>query len=238
MTATAQPLTPKPPEIGSLAAHCRRSHRRTSEADLIAQVLDGPEPAAEVLRWGEMLARLPFWERRALGARGLIRNHGVPPRHAARLVALWELAERWFPDERPAITCARDAVLLLSRVAHTDVDSMQLLILDARYRVLGVDTVALGEDSVAHVRPRDLLVPALRADAAAVVVAHSDPRGDASPTHADRLTAMRAREAASVLGVALLDYVLIGRRGLYSFARSDGWTDAQGWTNDDDDSCY
>src|SRR5579884_786862 len=88
-----------------------------SEPDLIAQVLDGPEPAAEVLRWAEALARLPFWERRALGAQGLTREHDVPPGPAVRLAALWELADRWFPDDRPEITSPRDAALLLSRLA-------------------------------------------------------------------------------------------------------------------------
>jgi DNA repair protein RadC len=236
-SATPILLTPPAPSASAVRTDWRRAER-ASEADLIAQVLDGPEPAADVLRWGETLARLPFWERRALGVQGLTRTYGVPPRHAVRLVALWELAERWFPDERPAITSARDAVLLLSRVAHPDAESMLLLLLDARYRVLGVETVALGSAGIAHLRPRDVLAPALRADAAAVVVAHSDPHGDASPSHTDTCTAMQLREAAAVLGVFLLDYVLIGRRGLHSFARSDGWTDAHGWTSDDGDSCY
>jgi DNA repair protein RadC len=230
-------LTLPPAPVPHPTADCRRT-ARASEADLIAQVLDGPEPAADVLRWGEALARLPFWERRALGVRGLTRNHGVPPRHAVRLVALWELAERWFPDERPAITCTGDAALLLSRIAHADVESMMVLLLDARHRVLGVETVALGPAGLEHLRPRDVLAPALRAEATDVVVAHSDPRGDASPSHTDTHIVMQLREAAAMLGVCLLDYVLIGRRGLHSFARSDGWTDARGWTSDDGDSSY
>jgi DNA repair protein RadC len=232
---TATPI--RPAAAPQTVSDSRRT-ARASEADLIAQVLDGPEPADDVLRWGEALARLPFWERRGLGVHGLMRHHGVPPRHAVRLVALWELAERWFPDERPAITCARDAALLLSRTAQPDVESMTLLLLDAQHRVLGVETVAAGSACIARLQPRHVLTPALRCDAAFIVVAHCQPRGDASPRHIDRRTAAQLREAAAILRLLLLDYILIGRRGVYSFARSDGWTDAPEWTTDDDDSCY
>jgi DNA repair protein RadC len=210
----------------------------SSEADLTARVLAGPEPAAEVLRWAEALARMPFWERRALTAEALARDHGVPPGHAARLVALWELAERWFPDERPAIGSSRDAVLLLSSLAAADAETVMLLMLDARYRVLGVQTIAVGSANVARVQPRDVFAPALRAGAAAIVVAHSHPSGDATPGRADRRITMALREAAGVVGVPLLDHLVVARRAFHSFARGDGWTDTPGWTDDDGDSCY
>src|ERR1700716_3076867 len=83
-----------------------------SEAELIAQVLGGPEPADEGSRCRAALARLPFWQRRAIGAQGLISDHGVSPSRAVRLVALWELAERWYPDDRPSVETPRDVCLL------------------------------------------------------------------------------------------------------------------------------
>jgi DNA repair protein RadC len=223
----AAPAPPEPPRLAEL-----------SEADLIAQVLDGPEPAADVLRWGQVLARLPFWKRRALGAEGLTRDHGVPPRHAARLVALWELAERWFPDERPTIGSSHEAMLLVSGLADTRVETVMVLLLDGRYRVLGVETVAVGGTNVARLQPRDVFAPAMRAGAAALVVAHSHPSGDASPSRDDRRMTMVLREAAAVMGIALLDHLVVARRGWHSFARSEAWTDTPGWTADDRDSNF
>jgi DNA repair protein RadC len=209
-----------------------------AEAELIAQVLDGPEPAADVVRWGAALARLPFWERRALSVEALSHDHGVPLGHAARLVALWELADRWFPDQRPPVGSSRDAVLLFSGLADAHNETVMVLLLDGRYRMLGVEVVAVGSTNVARVQPRDVFAPAMRADAVAVVVAHSHPSGDASPSPADRRVTMALREAAAVIGIPLLDHIVVARRAYHSFARSDGWSDAPGWTEDDRDDCY
>jgi len=236
MTTAAPLLAP-----GAPAAPPRHEHhllRHLSEADLIARVLDGPEPAGEVVRWGEALARLPFWERRALGAEALSREHGVPPRHAARLVALWELAERWFPDGRPAVTCARDAALVFSGLADSHAETVMVLLLDGRHRPLGVEAVAVGSANVARLQPRDVFAPALRRDASAVIAAHTHPRGDATPSRADRRMTLALREAAAVIGVPLLDHIVVARRSFHSFARDEGWTDTPDWTGDDRDSVY
>jgi DNA repair protein RadC len=238
-TATATAAPPLAPQPAALPPrHERLLLRHFSEADLVAQVLDGPEPAADVIRWGEALARLPFWERRALGAEALSREHGVPPGHAARLVALWELAERWFPDDRPAITCSRDAALVFSGLADSHAETVMVLLLDGRHRPLGVEVVAVGSANVARLQPRDVFAPAIRRDASAVIVAHSHPRGDATPSRADRQMTMALREAAAVMGIPLLDHVVVARRTYHSFARDDGWTDSPGWAGDDRDSVY
>src|SRR5205807_434641 len=93
-----------------------------SEAELIAHVLGGADPTAEARRWSHEVARLPAWRRRSLGAAGLVAEHGVAAEPALRLAALWELADRWYPDDRPAVGSPRDAALLLDdlRTAPTE----------------------------------------------------------------------------------------------------------------------
>jgi DNA repair protein RadC len=211
---------------------------RLDEAQLTARVLGGPDPTAEVLRWAAELARVPFWQRRALDVEALGREHGVPPGPAARLVALWELADRWDPDQRPAVASARDAALLCSGLADTQNECVLVLLLDGRLRLLASETVAIGGVNVARLQPRDVFAPAMLRGAAAVVVAHSHPSGDADPSRADRQMTMALREAAAVIGIPLLDHIVVARRAYHSFARSDGWSDIPGWTDDDADSCY
>ena len=83
---------------GSLARLAGVDLTARTEAELLAQVFGGAEPGADVLRFSRQLARLPLWQRRSLGISGLINEHGVAPERAVRLVALWELAERWYPE--------------------------------------------------------------------------------------------------------------------------------------------
>lgn len=217
-----RPASPKPrvPHIvaGDLS--------RRTEAELIATVLAGPEPASEVMRFAELLARLPFWQRRALGVEGLVREHGVPRRHAVRLVALWVLAERWFPDQRPSIHSARDALLLLSGQLGTDTERIVALLLDARQRPITVETIAVGTVNCTRLQSRDVIVPALRAGAAAVIVAHNHPSGDPAPSTADRRTTAALRQATTVVGLPLVDHIVVARHGHYSFAREERWHEA------------
>src|SRR5438309_5133819 len=120
------------------------SGAQCSEGELIARVLHGPDPPPALVGMAARLARIPFWERRSLGVDGLVRAHGVESRRAVRLAALWELAERWYPDDRPAISSPRDALLLLEPLRSRRREHVLTLLLDARHRLITAETVAVG----------------------------------------------------------------------------------------------
>jgi len=226
------PPPARPPDRGpvrrrrpQLAVLADRDLASRSEAELIAQVLGGPEPAAELLRCGTALSRLPFWRRRALGVAGLIREHGVAPERAVRLAALWELAERWYPDDRPSIGSPRDALLLLGDLRSARTERIVAILLDARHRLLRQEVVAVGSINASRLAPRDVLAPALANGAAAVIMAHNHPSGDPTPSRADRHVTAVMREAAALLGMPLLDHIIVARDGHHSFRESEGWSD-------------
>jgi DNA repair protein RadC len=194
-----------------------------SEAELIAHVLGGPDPTAEARRWSLEVARLPVWRRRSLGAAGLVTEHGIAAEPALRLAALWELADRWYPDDRPAVGSPRDAALLLDDLRSAPTERIAVLLLDSRHRPIGSEVVALGTINASRLQPRDVLAPALIRGASAIVVGHNHPSGDASPSAADRRVTAALREAALILGVPLLDHLILTRHGHYSFRDAEGW---------------
>ena len=181
----------------TLLRHLDASLASRPEEELIAQVLGRAEPPATLLATTGRLARLPFWERRALGASGLVRDHRVPPREAIRLAALWELAERWYPDERPAVTTPGAALHLLQGLRALSREEVWALLLDARHRLISVEPVVAGSLNSARLLPRDVLAPALRAGAAALIVAHNHPSGEVTPSRADRLVTVALRDAVN-----------------------------------------
>jgi DNA repair protein RadC len=193
------------------------------EAELIARVLGGAEPAPELRAMGTRLARIPIWERRALGAAGLTRDHGVNAQRAIRLAALWELADRWYPDDRPAIASPRDAVLLLADLRTARREEIVVLMLDARHRPIARETVAVGTVNASRLAPRDVFGPALRRDAVAVIIGHNHPSGDPSPSRADRVVTAALRGAGDLLGVPVLDHIIVTRRAHHSFRDVEGW---------------
>ncbi len=194
-----------------------------TEAELISLVLGGSRPPAHVAECAARIAAVPPWERRLLGARGLIRHHRVPPERALRLAAMWELAERWLPDDRPVITSPREAVLLLGGLRAALREEVWVLMLDARHRPISCATVAVGGINSSRLAPRDVLAPALRAGSAALVVAHNHPSGDPAPSRADRVVTEALRSASALVGIPMLDHIIVAARAHHSFREVEGW---------------
>ncbi|MHB8719078.1 MAG: JAB domain-containing protein [Candidatus Dormibacteria bacterium] len=197
-----------------------------SDAELLTTVLAGTRPAPEVTLLAGRLARLTPWQRRQLGAAGLSREHGVAADRALRLAALWELAERWYPDERPAVSSPREAVLLLGGLREAPTEQVWVILLDSRHRPVRTETIAVGCLNSTRLTPRDALAPALRHGAAAFVVAHNHPSGDPSPSQADRAVTAALRNAADLVCVPLLDHIIVAAHGHHSFRDAEGWGSA------------
>lgn len=194
-----------------------------TEADLLARVICGGRPRSAARDLALRLSRIPAWERRVLGESGLVREHGLSPERAARLAAVWELAERWQPDERPAVATPRDAVLLLERLRTRRTEEVAVIMLDARQRPLSIESVAVGSVNASRLQPRDVFATALRAGAVSVILGHNHPSGDPSPSRADRLVTAHVRAAGEMLGVSVLDHVIVARRGHHSFRDAESW---------------
>ena len=158
-----------------------------------------------------------------LGMPQLTRDHGVAASYATRIIAIWELAERAAPDERPAIASPRDALLLLDRLRSLRREEVAAVLLDARHRPMGVETIAVGSVNSSRLQPRDVFGPALRHGSVAVIIGHNHPSGDHTPSRSDRVVTAALRAAGEMLGVAVLDHIIVTRGGHYSFRDSERW---------------
>jgi len=84
--------------------------------------------------------------------------------------------------------------------------------------VTGYTEVARGTLNAARISPRDVLVPAILANAASVVMAHNHPSGAASASIADHAVTAAMRGAARILGLRLADHLIVTPTDHYSFA--------------------
>lgn len=147
---------------------------------------------------------------------------GVGPVRAAAIGAAFGLARRLGERAlRPGSTVRHSADV--ARVIRETMrgarrESFVALLLDARHRVLGLHVVSTGGLDGAPVHPREVFGPALRDGAAALVVAHNHPSGDAAPSAEDRGVTARLREVGVLVGIELLDHLVVGADAYYSFA--------------------
>jgi len=103
------------------------------------------------------------------------------------------------------------------RLATAEREHFYALALDAKHRPLSEILVAVGGLTACGVAPADLFRAVLREPAAAIVLVHNHPSGDPAPSDDDVLMTRKLVAAGGLLGLAVVDHVIIGRDGYFSF---------------------
>jgi DNA repair protein RadC len=144
-----------------------------------------------------------------------LRLAGVPPSAAPRLAAVVEigsrLARRWPSDPWLIRTPTDVAEPLVDAMGALEREELRVMLLDTKNVVTVQRTVYRGNLAGSSVRIGEVFRDAVRACAAAIIVAHNHPSGDPAPSGEDlRITAELA-EAGHLLDIELLDHLIIGR---------------------------
>ncbi|MGI8604493.1 MAG: RadC family protein [Verrucomicrobiales bacterium] len=90
-------------------------------------------------------------------------------------------------------------------------ESIRVVLLNTRLRLLNIEEIALGTINECMARPLEILRPAIVQQAYAFVVVHNHPSGDTTPSSADRSLTRRLKEAADLLQVRFFDHVIVGQ---------------------------
>jgi DNA repair protein RadC len=144
-----------------------------------------------------------------------LRHYGVSSNGSATLLAAYELARRLTAQEidtNSAILNRPEVVaryLLLHHMAAVDQEVLGALYLDVRHRPLATAEIFRGTLHRAAVEPRPILREALLLGAASVIVFHTHPSGDPTPSHEDFLFTQRLASACSLLGIDLRDHLIV-----------------------------
>lgn len=137
-----------------------------------------------------------------------------------RLSLVRESRVRYDAEHLPG---AEAVVSFLSRqFGDRDREVMGAVYMDVRNVELGYTVAYIGTLSRAAVEPRGVLVPALLCNASGLILFHTHPSGDPSPSAEDLAFTRRVREAGELLGVALLDHLILGRPPRFVSLRRQG----------------
>lgn len=90
--------------------------------------------------------------------------------------------------------------------------------LDAKNRVVAVETLFEGTLTASSVYPREVVVAALNHHAAALIFAHNHPSGDPTPSQEDIAITRRLVFAFRVMGITVHEHIVIGNNCYFSFA--------------------
>jgi DNA repair protein RadC len=140
---------------------------------------------------------------------------GIGRDKAVTLVAAFTLARKMAEElrrEAPVLDTP-DAVANLMRedTRLRTVETFQILLLNTRRRLIDVVKISDGTLDTILVHPRDVFKPAIAANAAAVVLLHNHPSGEATPSEADIKVTRDLIRAGQLLKIEVLDHVILGR---------------------------
>jgi DNA repair protein RadC len=107
--------------------------------------------------------------------------------------------------------------IVRSFIGDSDREHFVVLLLDTRNRAIGVNTVSIGNLNANLVHPREVFKPALLANVASILIAHNHPSGDCEPSAEDFAITERLKQAGELLGVPVVDHLVLGEPGFYSF---------------------
>lgn len=107
---------------------------------------------------------------------------------------------------------------LRAKLAGLDHEVFAVLLLDARHRLIAYVEIFRGTIDGASVHPREVVKETLRLNAAAVILAHPHPSGNAEPSAADKAVTRQLREALALVEVRTLDHILVACNDTVSFA--------------------
>jgi DNA repair protein RadC len=186
-----------------------------SDSELIAILLRTGIPGANAVDIGRQLI-LHFGSLAALARASLAelaKIKGVGPTKAVQLAAAFGLASRLAQEALTGVALdspAKVFELLGAEMRQLGKESLRVVLLDAKLRLLRVEQVSLGSLNECLAHPREILRPAILHNAHSFILVHNHPSGDPAPSDADRRVTLRMAEAARMLQVSFFDHVIIG----------------------------
>lgn len=161
----------------------------------------------------------------AAPADDLARLRGLGP-HAVTAIKLVQAAAvrsaRAELLDRPVLnTWDRLMDYLTAVLAREKVEQFRVLFLDTRNRLLADEALARGTVNHTPVYPREVVKRALELHATALILVHNHPSGDPTPSQDDIYTTKDVQAAATALGIALHDHIIVGNGKWFSFRKTD-----------------
>lgn len=141
---------------------------------------------------------------------------GIGKSKAAAVKSAFLLAQRLsresFADTPLLDTPDRLADLLREPNRVYTVETFQVVFLNTRRRLIGVQNLSQGTLDTILVHPREVFAAAILKRASAIVLAHNHPSGDPTPSEADIKVTRDLIRAGQILKIDVLDHIILGKR--------------------------
>lgn len=194
-----------------------RGPQSLSDTDLLAILLgSGTRDIPLVLLAPRVLALLDQ-KNGSVTAADLASIHGIGPAKACLIVAALEFTRRRIRPEGHRISRPEDILPLVYHLLDRKQESFVVVSLNGAHEVIATRIVTIGTLNSCQIHPREVFSEPITDRAAAIVAVHNHPSGRCDPSEHDRRVTEQLAAAGKILGIPLLDHIIVGKSGHYSF---------------------
>ena len=147
---------------------------------------------------------------------------GIGAAKAVTLSAAFELGRRraqTAPKENPRITCSSDAYqIIYPDLVDLPHEEFHAICLSRSNHVVGKKQLSIGGIHGTVADGKILFKEALYLNATGIIIAHNHPSGSTQPSQADLDLTKRFKAFGEFIEISILDHLIIGNKGYYSFA--------------------
>jgi DNA repair protein RadC len=120
-------------------------------------------------------------------------------------------------DDKPLIGSWADLEeYLLVAFRHENIEQIVVFFLDRNNHLIGDEILARGTVDHVFTYPREVVARALRHGASAVIMIHTRPSDDPTPSEADVHLSRQVTAALATLGIAMHDHAIVGKNRVVS----------------------
>jgi len=189
--------------------------------ELLAVVLSTGTVKENILEMANRIIR-DYGEKSILAERNptkLSKDLDIPIVKACQIVAVGELGRRFYDRQDngfAVIRRAQDVYDYLQDMRNLPKEHLRGLYLNSHNRVIRDEVISIGTINSSIIHPREVFRPAIECNAAALVLAHNHPSGEAIASAEDVEITHQLIAAGKMLGIAVLDHVIITKTGFTS----------------------
>lgn len=122
---------------------------------------------------------------------------------------------------RPQIDSSEKAYQILINNWNLDrielLEEFKIILLNRRNRVLGLVNISQGGIAGTIADPKVIFAIALKACASGIILSHSHPSGESSPSEADIKLTRKLTEVGKLLDINVFDHIIVCNESYFSF---------------------
>ncbi|MFP4467227.1 MAG: RadC family protein [Candidatus Goldiibacteriota bacterium] len=103
------------------------------------------------------------------------------------------------------------------KTAYDEKEAVYCVYLDAKNRVINAEKIGEGTLTQCVMYPREVVKLAMKKGALGIILVHNHPSGRPEPSESDKKITKKIVVASKEMDLTLLDHIIVGREGYYSF---------------------